>query len=235
MVKLRRYFLLSVLLLSFSNILSAQSLIFSGDSAIVISCANRPPDIDSHKIYNTTDETIGLRWKRTQFQLPAESDFFMIFNGAQYPLFIYEGIRGISAHDSVDIIFQFWHDTLFPGDSVIVQIMVYDDEDSLNTVHHLTVIQHCPLQTSITQPAIENQLQVFPNPVTDVVNIKIPENSIASAIILFDNTGDVIRKWPSPGHEINLSLEDLPGGMYFIGAESHNQIIGIKRIVLIEK
>src|SRR6187551_657557 len=116
MSQYRRFFLFLLILLSCANFISAQSLIFSGDSAIVISCENRPPDIDSHKIYNTTDESIGLRWKRTQFQIPDDSDFLMIWDGAQYFPFISEGLRGISAHDSIDIIFQFWHDTLVPGD-----------------------------------------------------------------------------------------------------------------------
>ena len=155
----------------------------------------------------------------------------MIWDGAQYPPHISEGIRGISRHDTIEIIFSFWHDTLYPGDSVIVQLMVYDEDDSLNTVHHLTFIQHCPLQTSTAHPATENLLDIFPNPVIDEVNIKIPEELSASSLFLYTITGEVIRKWSNPGNEIKLSLDGLPEGMYFIGAVSHNRIIGINRII----
>lgn len=233
MSQFRHYFLFLLIFLSCSNFISAQSLIFSGDSAIVISCENRPPDIDSHKIYNTTDETIGLRWKRTLFQLPAESDFFMIFDGAQYPPFVYEGIRGISAHDSVDIIFQFWHDTLVPGDSVIVQIMVYDEEDSLNTVHHLTVIQHCPLQTNNAEPEPENLLEVFPNPILTEATILVPGNQ-ATTLVLFSTTGEILRQIPVPQNEITFSREGLSAGMYYIGMQQEGRLVGITKVVVVD-
>ena len=233
MSQISRFFLFVLILLSSANFISAQRIIFFGDSAVVNSCENRPPDIDSHKIYNNTDETIVLRWKRTQLQIPAESDFLMILDGIQYfPLFS-EGVKSFYAHDTIEIIFSFWHDTIIPGDSVIIQVILYDEDDSLNTVHYQTVIQHCPLQTSSADPASSNQLVVFPNPILSEATILVPEHQ-ATTLVLFATTGEILRQIPITQNEITFSRAGLPGGMYYIGMQQEGQMVGIIKVVVVD-
>jgi hypothetical protein len=210
----------------------SQPLLFSTDTAILNSCDTRPPEIARHYIYNTTDEAIGLGWNRTTFQVPEESDYLMILDGIQYFPFVSKGIRYLDAEDSMDLIFSFWHDTLVPGDSVIVQIVVYDIEDSLNTSHLLTFIQHCPLQTGVPGPVSNDQIVVFPNPVIDEMIIRIPEHSEATSLVLFSSYG-VIRTWPLSSSEIALSRHGIPSGLYYLGMESNGRITGVRKILFL--
>lgn len=102
---IRLFLRYSILMLCLANTAVSQSLIFSNDTAILISCENIPLTIDSHWIYNTTDHDIELRWERVQYQIPEESYYLMIFNGTQYFEFTSKGWEYVYAHDSTNIIF----------------------------------------------------------------------------------------------------------------------------------
>ena len=218
----------SILLLCLANSAVSQGLIFSNDTAIIISCENIPPAIDSHWINNTSDQGIALRWQRVENQIPDESFYLMIFNGVQYPPFTNQGLQFVDAHDSTNIIFEFWHTHIVPGDSVILRIKIYDESDSLNTTHYQTVIQYCPLQTSNADPTSQSHLSVYPNPAESLVHIKI-----ASA----ENTELVLRILDLYGQEVILNkiqliegvsvidqgLQQLPSGVYFINLQLPNK------------
>ena len=228
---LRCLFLNLIILMFGVNSILSQPLQFSTDTAILNSCDTRPPEVARHYIYNTTDEAIGLGWNRTIFQVPEESNYLMILDGIQYFPYVSKGMRYMDAHDSIDLIFSFWHDTLVPGDSVIVQIIVYDMEDSLNTAHKLTFIQHCPLQTSRLEPLSNDQIVVFPNPVLDEMTIKIGGHIEATSLILYTLTGESIMRWPITSHEITLPRDGIPGGLYFMGIESQGRLLAVRKIM----
>lgn len=226
--------LFAIVLLYCATPIRAQSLIFSVDTAILVSCEKRPPEVASHFIFNNTDEDIILRWKRTQFQIPDETDFLFIFDGIQYFYHVTKGIRYLEAQDSAEIVFSFWHDTLVPGDSVIIQVIVYDEADSLNTVQHQTFIQYCPLQTSNEVLNPGTSFQIYPNPVVDFARLILPEKVSATSLVLYNVNGELVRKQPVDNREITFSREGLPAGIYILKLEQDGKVIGINKIIVME-
>lgn len=231
---IRRFYLYSICMLCLASSAVSQDLIFSNDTAILISCEKTPPKIDSHWIYNTSDHDITLRWLRVQNQIPDESFYLMIFNGTQYPPFTNQGIQHLDAHDSTNIIFEFWHTDIVPGDSAILRIKVYDESDSIHTTHYQTVIQHCPLQTSHKDPISEPGLLVFPNPIHDVATILLDEFLPNARLLLTSTTGKIVSKIPVTNNEILFSSNGIPAGMYFLSVVQNGYVIHMTRVVIAE-
>lgn len=229
---IRLFLRYSILMLCLANTAVSQSLIFSNDTAILISCENIPLTIDSHWIYNTTDHDIGLRWERVQYQIPEESYYLMIFNGTQYYEFSYQGWEHVYAHDSTNIIFQFWHTDINPGDSVIIRIKVYDEADSLNTAHFQTMIQYCPLETSNADPTSESHLSVYPNPMEDEATVLLPASQKPSILVIYSLTGQVVRQIPVTNTESSISRDGLPNGMYFLAVIEDGRVFYMTKLVI---
>lgn len=222
----------SILLLCLANSAVSQDLIFSNDTAIIISCENIPPAIDSHWIYNTSDQGIALRWQRVENQIPDESFYLMIFNGVQYPPFTNQGLQFVDAHDSTNIIFEFWHTHIVPGDSVILRIKIYDESDSLNTTHYQTVIQYCPLQTSNADPTSQSHLSVYPNPVQQKATVILPAFQNTSLLVLYSMTGHIVRQLPVTTSEMVIERDGLPNGMYFLTVVQEGRIIHMSKLAI---
>ena len=229
---IRLFLRYSILLLCPVSPVASQELIFSNDTAILMSCELSPPKIDSHWIHNTSDHDITLRWRRTEEQIPDESFYLMIFNGTQYPPFTIKGVQRVYAHDSTNIIFEFWHTNILPGDSAILRIKVFDESDSINTTHYQTVIQYCPLQTSSAEPSIEQSLSVYPNPVKDITTIIVPASQISSLLILYNATGQIVRQISVTQHEILFSRDGLPGGLYFLAMLKDGRVSDMTKLLI---
>ncbi len=222
----------SILMLCLANSVVSQDLIFSNDTAILMSCENTPPKIDSHWIYNTTDHDITLWWHRTEEQIPEESFYLMIFNGTQYPPFTNHGVQNIDAHDSTNIIFEFWHTDFVPGDSAILRIKVYDLSDSINTSHYQTMIQFCPLQTSSTAPLVDQLLSVFPNPMQQEATVILPAFQKPSMLVLYSVTGHIVRQLPVTTTEMIIARDGLPNGMYFLSVVQEGRILHMSKLAI---
>ena len=225
---------LFLVLICCTNPVYSQPLIFSGDTAEQVSCEQYPMSFESHWIYNNTDEDIVLKWQRTYYQHPDESYYLMIINGGQYPYFSSQGTTNLYAHDSIFIIFDCWREMFVPGDSVVVQIIVYDQAEGMNGAQTLTMIQYCPLQTSNTETQNEIQLRVFPNPVYHEAMIYLPETNRANRLALYSLSGIIVRQIAVTNNEINFPTDGLPGGMYFLGTMEGNRLTGMTRLVIAE-
>jgi hypothetical protein len=234
MKNLVRSILTTLVLLSCAFPGTSQRLIFSVDTVILTSCEKAPIPIDSHVIYNNTDEDIVLRWERTELDLPEESFYLMIFGGIQYLYITSNGWVRLDAHDSTEIIFGFWHDTLVPGDSVVVQILVYDIDDSLNTAQELTMIQHCPLATSRVEPVPEPILQVYPNPIHHTATIILPEDIPVHSLALYSITGALLKQIPVTNNEMTFSTDGIPEGMYFLGGVYNGHVTAMTKIIILK-
>jgi hypothetical protein len=83
--------------------------------------------------------------------------------------------------------------------------------------------------TANTTPAMD--LQLFPNPATNVINLKfnLTDNSPAS-VTLSDLTGRIVRTVSSnklnPGNnELCIPVDDLPDGMYIVRLQAPGEIV----------
>ena len=65
----------------------------------------------------------------------------------------------------------------------------------------------------------KNSIQIFPNPTTDILNVKM-ENPATSHITIFDIYGKkVLEKMETRQSEVQLSTSQFPQGVYFIKIE----------------
>jgi Secretion system C-terminal sorting domain len=83
---------------------------------------------------------------------------------------------------------------------------------------------------------IKNALQVYPNPVTDKINLKITAAAaVNSTIKIFNNTGGVVyeknKKLVKGENIIVISRpDDLARGLYFLQVNTNNEILNISVI-----
>lgn len=64
----------------------------------------------------------------------------------------------------------------------------------------------------VSESALKNPIQVYPNPFRDAININRPE--LVSKIIVSDMSGKFIKTIPNPNG--NIRLESLPNGIYLL-------------------
>ena len=86
--------------------------------------------------------------------------------------------------------------------------------------------------SSVNFASIENELTVYPNPATDVLNIKIPENVQASNIVVYNTTGQVVlqERINTTGTEVVVNFSSVDNGLYIVKLETPNKVY-INRIV----
>jgi polyhydroxybutyrate depolymerase len=68
----------------------------------------------------------------------------------------------------------------------------------------------------------ETIINVFPNPVNDILNIVI-ENEEIQNITLFDTMGKIIRNWDNPNTSVySVSMKNINAGVYFLQIDTKN-------------
>lgn len=91
------------------------------------------------------------------------------------------------------------------------------------------VYNHNPI--SINEPAFFSTMKLYPNPASDVVYIEMPElKDKATATINTLDGRTLVTKSLLPGTKQSLSMEALPGGVYFIKI-STKEGIAVRKIV----
>ena len=73
------------------------------------------------------------------------------------------------------------------------------------------------------------QIEVFPNPTTNYINIKIPTSDLNSTGIqgaIYNETGKIVKDFIlNPSNlTFQVGFEDLPGGVYILKLESESKI-----------
>ena len=86
-------------------------------------------------------------------------------------------------------------------------------------------------ETPTQQQTVQTQkVKVFPNPVTNVVNVLGVLNSAQATILVIDINGGVVlqRKWAIRNNAINIPVPNLNTGIYVIRIESSEQQVQTK-------
>ncbi len=143
------------------------------------------------------------------------------------------GIEQVSG-DSISWQFN-WQAPATPVGPIIFYLAATDcNKDFDNTgdyVYTLTkTINALSINTGINQTISEDEILFYPNPVTDVLYFKLPENEVGK-IKVFDGTGKlVLAQNASPSLMQQVSLAGLPAGVYMLSYQSSTLSFG-KRVV----
>ncbi len=102
------------------------------------------------------------------------------------------------------------------GDYILSVCGKYYEEDSVDgSSTALTIANNCPFtMTTDVETSTIGQLEIFPNPVTDRLNIKT-DNPLET-VQMFSATGKLIKEQEITGSTTMLDLSNLNNGVYFI-------------------
>lgn len=75
------------------------------------------------------------------------------------------------------------------------------------------------VKTAVEQISVENDFEIYPNPASDFVTVKI--NSIRSAITIYNSVGTVVYSNSNPDSELKIPVKQIgESGVYFIKVNS---------------
>ena len=94
---------------------------------------------------------------------------------------------------------------------------------------------HCNEPTGIDDIALTSQVNIFPNPVTNHIQIAILDQNELSLATLYDYTGREISRIPISGKDTSISVAGLASGLYILQINMKDKnIIPITRKIQIE-
>jgi hypothetical protein len=86
--------------------------------------------------------------------------------------------------------------------------------------------------TGIPETILQNNVNIFPNPSNEKVNITIDQPLNHGTLLLINTTGQVVMKKENiSGNQFAIDLSDLATGIYFIEVRSDDKIISSKKII----
>lgn len=107
-------------------------------------------------------------------------------------------------------------DNLDVGDSVSQQANIFFDYNFPIETNVATTIFHEPL--SVDEYSLDTTIQLFPNPVVDVLNVK--GKSAITSIRIFDVHGRAMYSEKQQSTDISLDISNYSNGLYFVEVES---------------
>ncbi len=79
--------------------------------------------------------------------------------------------------------------------------------------------------------AFNKKIEVYPNPVTETVNIQFSEKQSEVTILLYNNIGQLLlHKKSTTIQEYSINMNDFPKGVYYIKINSRDKT-GVKKII----
>ena len=78
---------------------------------------------------------------------------------------------------------------------------------------------------------INNQIQIYPNPATNLINVLLSGNTSKAMVTLFNLQGIKIKIGAINGEQGVIDVTNLPPGMYLLKAESEQGVVTKKIII----
>jgi photosystem II stability/assembly factor-like uncharacterized protein len=107
---------------------------------------------------------------------------------------------------------------------VVNSIQLIADKAFLGTIANGVWMVDLSLPTAVPEQIIDNDLQVFPNPATGLVNVIIQPDLVGKPgnVSLYNFDGKEIMKRTVNSNKFQLDLNNLPSGSYFLVITSNN-------------
>ncbi|MCI5055433.1 MAG: T9SS type A sorting domain-containing protein [Flavobacteriales bacterium] len=107
-------------------------------------------------------------------------------------------------------------DTLFGGqNSIVVQEGLMASTESL----------------TLGADPLNIMVDVYPNPTSDFVNLKIPKDLMGSRLKILDATGKLIHNQVVQQNIINFNMEALASSTYYVTLEVENEIVFFEKLI----
>ena len=80
----------------------------------------------------------------------------------------------------------------------------------------------------ITNSTNSNLIDLYPNPTTNLINVRVPSSSIGQTITLSDALGNEIEKRKINNSSLSIDLSNYPSGVYYLHTTNGAQSIAQK-------
>ncbi|GAB4143929.1 MAG: hypothetical protein Fur0041_18960 [Bacteroidia bacterium] len=91
-------------------------------------------------------------------------------------------------------------------------MIAYAEQDIYTGNFSVTRLYSITTVTGITESSSKAQLQAWPNPATDILNVHTPES--AGEIKIYDMQGKMVKQSAVHSTQTHLNVNDLPAGLY---------------------
>lgn len=167
------------------------------------------------KFYNNIDADITIKYKKVSVDFPESWSVSFCDNSDCYPSFVDAAqFRPISAGDTVDLKLDVYPDGT--ADTAYVSYAIWDEAnpDVVDTLNYQIMSRWGLFSENVEV----TQVSVFPNPVSDVLNIR--SISAIEQVDILDLNGRIVysEKISEPNSSVTLPLVSLPNGLYVVEA-----------------
>jgi hypothetical protein len=120
------------------------------------------------------------------------------------------------------------------GDGVLTFIEDYngngnpadDDTNSNGTPDYL----ENAVALGVNNYTIQNEVTIYPNPASSILNIENKSNESVSAISIYNLNGAIVKEVKSSTSLQSILVEDLQSGIYFVKIQMNSQVVNYKFI-----
>lgn len=75
----------------------------------------------------------------------------------------------------------------------------------------------------------EVRIDIFPNPASDFLVVNAIEGMMPQHLAIFDASAKLVKIIPVTGNTVNVSLEGIPDGQYYLRIEHENDVLEVKK------
>lgn len=190
--------------------------------------------------YGGVDSTYHILYDSALMQYRQDVDMLYHLSSDDPPLYIFSNSQAV--HPSDDVMHHPFHSRAIYNTAINANIQeVKGDIAALNINNTFNEtgneflarqLNNCSISTNINEVHSQKNVLVFPNPVVNLLNIKLNEQLI-SRITLFNAAGQIIQATENiQAHDFQLSTSNLPKGMYCLqistqNGERHTQLLTV--------
>jgi Secretion system C-terminal sorting domain len=224
-------FITGILLLYSTGNLSAQSFTVAHDTVRISDPSGLtlvPDDI------TPTSGSVSLRWQVVACNFPADwNNWGVCDNNLCYSssnLWPSMAYKFSSAYTGTgDFHLQINLDAATTLGCYYVKVRINNTGITTDTATEVYVV--CKTHPTAT-PVITsvNDVTLYPNPATDEVNVVFDANADVKNIAIYNIIGKMMSVYKVNGNSANMSLENMPGGIYFVRlVNSAGNIVATKK------
>ncbi|MCH8904276.1 MAG: T9SS type A sorting domain-containing protein [Bacteroidetes bacterium] len=179
------------------------------------------------RLYNQTGADLIMWWKRTSKTLPTGWTSAICDTNLCYPDFVDSASFSLLANEEAPLFIYFYPTGNSGVGNVVIKIYAQWDEANAETIN-LTGVG---VLTGIDEKPKAVNVLVYPNPITDHVNIYCEPNLNVRKIEVYNIIGSKVR---SLDYKISINanrfdLVDLPAGRYFLKfLDNKNKVVQTK-------
>ena len=78
--------------------------------------------------------------------------------------------------------------------------------------------------------AIQNEVTIYPNPASSILNIENKSNESVAAISIYNLNGAMVKEVKSSTSLQSIAVADLQSGIYFVKIQMNSQVVNYKFI-----